>query len=172
MTRKILLCALAALALDISGQQAQASTLTASSSSGVLFSNLEAIQGSVASSTQFTIPSAGELFLTFTDLNFPSALSSIDFGILENGQTLQTQSGSGGTLEAYFSGPTTLYAQVFASSATSAWGAYNLTANFIASSPVPLPATGALLAAVTFLAGLLELTSRRRAQAIVTTAVA
>jgi hypothetical protein len=163
--------------IGLGWHSAQASSLTSTSSVSVLYSGAQLVQGSQAGVTALNIPSAGELFLTLTDLQFPDPFSSLKFDLTD---TLSSKTGlsNPGILTLDLTGPATLYANVFATAGGSTnLGLYNLTATFLGSSevtgaPVPLPATGALLAAVTSLAVLFELVGRRRTRTTVTTAVA
>lgn len=98
---------------------------------------------------QFSLPSAGVLSIRLADIKWPDALSSLSFLITDLSETWKIQDG-GGTLLVDVSGPTQLFAAVFASSQSpSDFGLYNLRADF---SPVPLPAAVWLL--VSGLAGL------------------
>ena len=175
MKPTILLSLMAVLSLGWHG--AHASSLSSTSSVSVLYSGAELVQGSRAGITALNIPSAGELFLTLTDLQFPDPFSSLKFDLTDT-LSSKTALTNPGTLTLNLTGPATLYANVFASAGGSSnLGLYNLTATFLASSgvtaaPVPLPATGGLLAAVTGLAALFELVGRRRTRTTVTTAVA
>jgi hypothetical protein len=151
----------------------QASTLGLDESPGagsVLYSGSQLIQGNGASAVMLSLPSAGELFLTLTDLNFPDPFASLKFA-LTNAQTALVGLTDAGTMTFSAASPTTLYANVFATTQpTTDLGLYNLTVTFVAQ--VGLPATGGLLASVTLIAMALELVWRRRAQTTVTTAVA
>jgi len=135
----------------------------------VLFSDSEMIQGSEAQTVQIDAPSAGNLFLTLTDLDFPTAFSTLDFALTDAASTVAPlvdveDPGVKPTLTYDLTSPTTLYAEVFAIAGASSLGLYNLTATFVPdTSPVPLPASGALLlSGVTLLALTLELLRRLR----------
>jgi hypothetical protein len=175
MRRKAILSLIAVFGLG--WQSGQAATLTSTSSASVLYSGAQLVQGSLAGVTALSIPSAGELFVSLTDLQFPDPFSSLKFDLSDT-QSTKTAMSNPGTLTLNLTGPATLYANVFAKAGGSSnLGLYNLTATFMgtanpAGAPVPLPATGALLAAVTTLAALFELVGRRRARTTVTTAVA
>jgi hypothetical protein len=175
MKRKLLLSAWCALALVPMMPRAEASTLGVSSaaSASVLYSDSELVQGSQASVATLSIPSAGELFLTLTDLKFPDDFSSLKFALTDTSTALVGLADPG-TLTLNLTGPTTLYAEVFANAQGAAdIGLYNLTATFLGnSSPVPLPPSGLLLAGVSLLALLLNRLLQRRALTTVTTAVA
>jgi hypothetical protein len=153
----------------------QASTLGLSASPGsgsVLFSGSELIQGNGANAITLSVPGAGELFLTLTDLNFPDPFASLNFS-LSNAQTALFGVIEPGSVSLGVAGPATLYADVFATTQSGFdLGLYNLTATFVSAAPVNLPATGGLLTIVTMLAVGLELLCKRRTQTTVTTAVA
>lgn len=141
---------------------ANASTLPSDPSVGtptVLYSQSSLVQGESASVTTLDVPGAGELFLTLTDLDFMNTFSSLDFS-LSSSQTDLVGLADAGTLHLNTTGPTTLYADVFANLPTASDdGLYNLTATFLSSAdaaPVPLPGAGVMLAgALMLLAGAL-----------------
>jgi len=114
----------------------------------VLYSQSQLVQGNQGQSMSIVVPSAGELLLTLTDLKFTSAFNALKFGISDSASALVGMADPG-TLTLDVPGPTTLYAQVLASAQGSFnMGLYNLTATFLpGSSPVPVPASGWLLAA-------------------------
>lgn len=114
-------------------------------SATVLSSNSPYVQGSAANVTTLLAPSAGELFLTLTDLDFPNPFASLQFSVTDAGGTLVNLTNAG-TVTLDLTQPLTLYADVFATTqAGTRAGLYNLTATFLGSSPVPLPASGLLL---------------------------
>lgn len=154
---------------------AQSATLTSgpASAASVLYSDSQLVQGSEASVAALQIPSAGNLFLSLTDLRFPDPFASLQFDLTGTQNALVGLSPSGTTLTLGLTGPATLYANVFATAQGPLdIGLYNLTATFLTTAPVSLPASGALLAGITSLALLLDGLLRRREQATVTTAMA
>jgi hypothetical protein len=165
-----------AAAGSISG--AQASTLGASGDSTpvVLAYLTELEQGSQPSVTPLDVPSAGELSVTLTDMQFPSPFASLQFA-LADANSMLTMLSNAGTTTLDLTAPITLYADVFATSQTGGSGLYNLTAAFVPSSSVPLPPSAASLAGglLVLLLGLCNIAlSRGRGptQATVTTPVA
>jgi hypothetical protein len=155
--------------------QVHASTLVATggpASATVLYSGNE-LTGSGANTVSLSIPSAGDLFLTLTDLDFPNPFAFLKFSLTDTHNALAGGLTNPGMLQLSLTGPTTLYADVLARAASGGPGLYNLTATFVSSAPVGLPGSGELLGAVTALAVGLDLIWRRsRARATVTTAVA
>jgi hypothetical protein len=123
-------------------QRAKASTLPDAT---VLYSDSPMVQGSADTLTTLSVPGAGELFLTLTDLDFPSPFSSLKFSLTDTAGAL-VGFADPGTLTLDLTKPTTLYADVIATTqAGTEAGLYNLTATFLDASPVPLPASGLLL---------------------------
>ena len=148
----------ALLLLVLAAPWAQASTLTASSAASVagtqsLFSlsgdpaGAKLVLGSSASDTTIQLDAAGTLSFILTDKIFPSALGALSFAVTDANKSLATMSGPG-TLTMAVAGPVTLYADVFATAQGVAnTGLYNLQVNFAPTVPVPVPASGLLLAA-------------------------
>lgn len=91
---------------------------------------------------QFSLPSSGTLTIRLSDIKWPDALSSLSFLVTDLDNMWQKLDGAGNLL-VNVSGPTQLFAAVYAQSANGdAYGLYNLRADF---SPVPLPAAVWLL---------------------------
>lgn len=170
MKLKTMLCLIGALALAGGLSSANAAILGADSgdTASVLYSNSQMVQGAAANVATLTTPGAGELFLTLTDLDFPTSFASLQFALTDASAVLGSGLVDAGTvLTLDLTQPTTLYADVFALTKGQAGvGLYNLTATFLDSSPVPLPATGLLLAGGLLLL-LLGLYSDRLAQMLV-----
>jgi hypothetical protein len=127
------------------------------------------VQQSGAVSTPLVIPGAGELFVTLTDMDFPTAFSQLQYAITSATGSMTSLVNAGVQTELDLTSAATLYANVFATLGGSA-GLYNLTATFIpggASGAVPLPASGALLAVGCLLALLLGLRRNRPDQAAI-----
>lgn len=148
-----MLALVAFLGLMAALPKAHASVLGADADSSdsptVLFSQSTLVMGALSNVTTFNVPSAGELFLTLSDLNYTSPFASLTF-YTTNDLSAEVGQAQAGTLQLDLTGPTTLYAEVFATAQGSKdAGMYNLTATFLddPSSPVPLPASGGLLAA-------------------------
>lgn len=168
MKRKVVGC-LSAFALAFSLQQANASVL----GGDVLYSGTALVSGSTAETITLNLPSAGELFMTLTDYNFPNPFASLQFNLSDGSSNKTPLTAAGSLLTWTATGPTTLYANVFATAqGVCDVGLFNLTASFVSTAPVGIPATGVLLASVTALAALLEWACRRRVQVTVTTAMA
>jgi hypothetical protein len=111
----------------------------------VLYSQSSLVTGSAPSVTTLNVPGPGELFLTLTDLSFPAPFASLKFALTDTESALVGLAPPG-TLTLDLTKPTQLYAEVFDTAAVGPdMGLYNLTATFLSSSPVPLPATGLLL---------------------------
>ena len=60
---------------------AQASALSSNADTFVLASQSLLVQQSGANTTALSIPGAGELFVTLTDLQFPTSFASLQFEI-------------------------------------------------------------------------------------------
>jgi PEP-CTERM motif len=111
----------------------------------VLASESVLLQQSSALTTSLAIPGAGELFITLTDLQFPTSFSSLTYAVSNTVGTLVAPTGAGTvTPPLQLTVPTTLYVNVFATVASGSAGLYNLTATF--ASAVPLPGTLGLFA--------------------------
>jgi hypothetical protein len=122
----------------------------------VLSSQSVLLQQSGANTTTLAIPGAGELFVSVTDLQFPTSFASLQYAVSNAAGTEipLTKAGTTSTLD--LTAPTTLYANVFATLGNGA-GLYNLTATFVSGSAVPLPSSILL-----FLGGVLLLLLLRR----------
>jgi hypothetical protein len=143
-----------------------ASSARASSEAGaptgnvsVLVSESVLLQESGGTTATLAIPGPGELFVTLTDLQFPTSFASLQYAVSSSGTTgALTSAGTTTTLD--LTAPTTLYANVFATVGASGAGLYNLTATFFGTgAPVPLPGTLGLFASGGLL---LTLWGRRR----------
>ena len=155
-----------ALALILAMQAAHASTMTSAPTytASLIFDASVLVQGDSATVDPLQIPGAGELFLTLTDLDFPSPFAALSLSIADAaGGSLATSAGAG-TLTLEVSGPMTLYADVFTTPQGSTdLGLYNISATFVSATPVRLPASGLLLAAIVGPGALLLRAARRRA---------
>lgn len=147
------LSALGLLLAIVTGQAARASTLPGPT---VLYSNSWLTSGNSAESTALQVPAAGELFVTLTDLAFPDSYTSLDLSLTDGTSTLESLPNPG-ELTLDLTQPSTLYADVFGE--VTGEGLYNLTATFLPSAPVPLPASCWLLASA--LMGLVWCAQRR-----------
>ena len=144
-----------ALAILLGLPGAYASTIGSGTDVSVLYSQSQMVQGNNASVVQLDVPTAGQLFLTLTDLDFPDPFASLKFA-LTSLTSAQVGLAVAGTLTLDLTAPTTLYAEVFwkAPSGVDA-GLYNLTATLLTTGdvlPFPLPASGGLLGGVLLLA--------------------
>jgi hypothetical protein len=159
---------------------AQASALSSNADTSVLASQSLLVQQSGANTTALSIPGAGELFVTLTDLQFPTSFASLQFAVTDAAGTMVPLTSAGTLMSLDLAGPTTLYAEVFDSLGGPA-GLYNLTASFLSNaSTVALPGSAVSMAGGGLLLLLLGLCAdsfvqaqRRKDQhAPVTTAVA
>lgn len=113
-----------------------------------LFQGSQLVQGSVAMVTPLQLDTGGTLSLTLTDMNFPEALGALSFAVSDANTLLKSMDGPG-IMTLDVAGPVTLYADVFATAQGPAnVGLYNLQVAFTSVAPVPLPASGLLLAMV------------------------
>jgi hypothetical protein len=104
-----------------------------------------------ADTTALDITGPGELFLTLTDLQFPTSFSSLQYAVSDAAATLVKSTAAGTLTMLDLTTPTTLYVNVFATVGAGGAGLYNLTATFM-STAVPLPAS-----ALSFIGGALLL---------------
>ena len=139
------------------GGSAQASNEsgTATGTVSVLASESVLLQESGAMTTSLAIPGPGELFVTLTDLQFPTSFSSLQYAVSNAIDTLVAPTNAGTTTTLDLTAPTTLYANVFATVGAGGAGLYNLTATFV--SAVPLPDSIGLLVSGGLLIGFLAM---------------
>jgi hypothetical protein len=139
--RKVVWGLISAVALIVCAQTGQASALSGSSAS--LYSGSKLVLGDSASVVDLSIPAAGVLSLTWTDLAFSAQLSSLDLWLSDGTKSLDASQGDG-SLTMTFSGPTMLYASIFAAAQGSMdVGLYHVAATFTpAVAAVPLPPLG------------------------------
>jgi hypothetical protein len=135
--------------------QASSESGTATGNVSVLASESVLLQESGAMTTSLAIPGPGELFVTLTDLQFPTSFSSLQYAVSNAIDTLVAPTNAGTTTTLDLTAPTTLYANVFATVGQGGAGLYNLTATFV--SAVPLPDSIGLLVSGAFLIGLLAM---------------
>lgn len=149
-----------------------ADVFTASVMSGpdVMINQSEFVDGNSAKTMMLVLPTAGELTLNFSDLDFTGLLDSFEFGL---SNTSSSMSGmiDGDSITIDFTKATTFYLDIFARAGRhTGFGLYDIYACFQSKpAPVPLPASGISFAGG--LAGLLW-ACRRRRQTIVMSAVA
>jgi hypothetical protein len=101
------------------------------------------IRGTSLTVNSLTTSGAGMVTVKLADMKWPEAFSSLSFLITDLNGTWQRLDGAG-TLTFAVSGPTQLFAAVFADSSGNSrhFGLYNLDVTF---APVPLPAAIVLL---------------------------
>lgn len=117
------------------------SLLQASTAGGSSLNTTQVVWGTSLTVNQLSLPSAGVLSIKLSDIGWTESLSSLSFLVTDLDSVWQRIDGTGSLL-VNVSGPTQLFAAVFASSVTEGVGLYNLQASF---APVPLPAAGWLL---------------------------
>jgi hypothetical protein len=168
---------LGALALLAALPAAEASTVdsmevfTASASNGpdVMINNSEFVDGNSAKTMMLVLPTAGELTLNFTDMDFTGALDAFEFG-LSNTSSPMSGMIDGDSMTIDFTKATTFYLDIFARGGLhTGFGLYDIWALFDPKSqpqPVPLPTSGISLAGG--LAGLLWMFRRRRPTTVMT----
>jgi len=123
----------------------------------VLASASVLMQESGSNTTSLVVPGPGELFVTVTDLQFPTSFASLQYGITDASGTILPLTAANTTTTINLTAPDTLYANVFATVGQGGAGLFNLTATFV--SAVPLPASLGLFAGGGLL---LTLMGRRR----------
>lgn len=133
----------------------------------VLASQSVLMPQSGSNTTVLSVPGAGELFVTLTDLQFPTSFASLEYAVSNVAGVIVPLNAAGKTATLNLTVPTTLYANVFATLGSgSSAGLYNLTATFVA---VPLPSSivsfsgGALLFVAFWLGPGRSPATRRRA---------
>ncbi len=125
---------------------AGASTLPGTSSAPqVLLNESLLVEGDNSTISDLTVPGAGELFLTLTDLQFPWSLPNVSLSVMEPnasvpGSELLGDLSNPGTVSFNVSQATTLFADVgWTTNPSQNSGLFNLTATFVAATPVPIP---------------------------------
>jgi hypothetical protein len=117
------------------------SLMQGSTPGGTSIRATQLVWGSSLTVNSLSLPSAGLLTVKLTDIKWTETLDSLSLLVTDLDGMWNRLDGSGNLL-IHVSGPTQLFAAVFASSGEGDVGVYNLQASF---SPVPLPAAGWLL---------------------------
>jgi len=96
------------------------------------------VKGSSLIVNELALPSAGVLTIRLSDIKWPDTLQALSFLVTDLKDSWTAMDPATGNLLINVSGPTQLFAAVFAQSQSeSKYGLYTLRADF---SPVPLPA--------------------------------
>jgi hypothetical protein len=135
-----------------SGAHAANEIGAASGNVSVLASESVLLQESAAMTTSLAIPGPGELFVTLTDLQFPTSFNTLTYAVSATAGPPLASAAAGTMSSLDLTAPMTLYANVFATVGTGGAGLYNLTATFV--SAVPLPGSLGLFAGAALLLGL------------------
>jgi hypothetical protein len=122
-------------------QGAPLQSLVQGSSVGSSLNTTQLVWGTSLAVNALSLPGAGTLSIDLKDIGWTEALDSLSFLITDLDNVWQRLDGAGNLL-VNVSGPTQMFAAVFARSQDGEVGLYNLQATF---SPVPLPAAGWLL---------------------------
>jgi hypothetical protein len=117
------------------------SLLQGSTPGGTSIRTTQLVWGTSLAVNSLSLPSAGVLSIKLTDIKWTETLDSLSL-LVTDLDNLWTRLDGAGNLLVNVSGPTQLFAAVFARSAQGNVGVYHLQASF---SPVPLPAAGWLL---------------------------
>jgi hypothetical protein len=128
----------------------QATELTDASGTvtSMLFQGSQLVQGSTAMVTTLELESAGTLSFTLSDMKFPELFGALSFAVTDANESLGQMTGPG-VMTLDVAGPTTLYADVYATAQGAAnVGLFNLQVSFASAAPVPLPASGLMLAMI------------------------
>lgn len=156
---------LVTFALALGGTGARASVLASTADASVLASQSLLIEQSGANTTVLNIPGAGELFVTLTDLEFPTSFASLQYAVSNAAGAMVPLTNAGTLTTLNLTGPTTLYAEVF-DTLGGTDGLYNLTASFLSNSAtVALPGSAVSMAGGGVLLLLLSLCADRLAHA-------
>lgn len=122
-------------------QGAPLQSLVQGSTDGASIRTTQLVWGTSLAVNSLSLPSAGVLSIKLTDIGWTETLDSLSL-LITDLDDLWTRLDGAGSLLVNVSGPTQLFATVFASSKQGGVGVYNLQASF---SPVPLPAAAWLL---------------------------
>lgn len=145
MTRPACLLALGLVALGSLFGSARAATLGPSSPDAtVLLSESLLTQTSTPVTASLAVPGAGELFVTLTDLDFPTPFASLQYAVSNVSGTMMGLENAGAMTTLDLTAPVTMYANIFPTLGGSA-GLFNLTATFVPTSTVSLPSSAASL---------------------------
>lgn len=117
------------------------SLVQGSTPGGTSIRTTQLVWGTSLAVNSLSLPSAGVLSIKLTDIGWTETLDSLSL-LITDLDNLWTRQDGAGNLLINVSGPTQLFASVFARSEQGGVGVYNLQASF---SPVPLPAAGWLL---------------------------
>ena len=123
---------------------------------GSSFNNSQIVWGASLSVTGMQTASAGTVSIKLADIGWTETLQSLSLLVTDLNGIWQRLDGPG-SLNIDVSGPTQLFAGVFARSAAGQIGFYTLHSTFTAVAPVPLPAAAWLL-----ISGLAGLSATRR----------
>ena len=114
----------------------------------ILAATAPLVQGSTAMVTALHLETAGTLSFELTDMKFPELFGALSFAVTDANKSLGHMAGPG-VMTLDVAGPTTLYADVFATAQGAAnVGLFNLQVSFASAAPVPLPSSGLLLAMI------------------------
>ena len=117
------------------------SLLAHSPTSGPSLNSTQFVWGGSLNVNALSLPSAGTLTVALKDIGWPDALQSLSLLVTDLDGVWQRLDGAGSLL-INVSGPTKLFAAVYARSEEHSLGLYNVHASF---APVPLPAAAWLL---------------------------
>lgn len=152
-------------------------TLTAAQASTVLLADTTLVAGTESAVYSFSAPGPGTVSVQLTNLDWPQALSSLSFMATTANQVLSSlsapSSASTQSLTFPVAGGGTYFADVMAAAGGPLdLGIYSFSLNFTpAGSPVPLPASGALLlGGIGGIVGLIRWLRGTRSQSAVPTA--
>lgn len=117
------------------------SLLHGSTAGGSSLNNTQLVWGTSLNVNSLSLPGAGTLTVKLKDIGWPETLDSLSLLVTDLDGIWQRLD-RGGTLLINVSGPTQLFAAVYARSELHSLGLYNVHASF---APVPLPAAAWLL---------------------------
>lgn len=110
----------------------------------ILFQSSTMVTSANINLTELDITTPGTLYVSLSDVKWPSALNALSFTLFNSSEIIGTKLAGNWTFD--IASPSTFFASIFASPGSATAGLYNVQINFqSAVAPVPLPAAAWLL---------------------------